>query len=63
MQLHKQRDELVKLVEMYREGLYDIESYVRSSKFDVDNKVNVNDITLRINELKRLIDDSSMGVI
>ena len=63
MKLVDQRDGLRKVVELYREGLYDLEVYVRSPKFDNDNKVNVNDITLRINELKRLIDDVSMGVL
>lgn len=63
MKLVEQRDRLREVVETYRDGLTEIDMYVRSPKFDIDNRVNVNDITLRINELKRLIDDISMGVM
>jgi hypothetical protein len=55
----KKLEELDKIknerLEAYADFLYEIKSYLQSSKFKDDNLVNVNDVLLRIKEFENTI--------
>jgi hypothetical protein len=55
----KKLEELDKIknerLEAYANFLYEIKSYLQSSKFKDDNLVNVNDVLLRIKEFENTI--------
>ena len=46
-----------KKIEAYKEGIEDLEAYLRLPKFDVNVMVNKSDIFLRLRELKNKIAD------
>ena len=39
-------------LDLYRESIAELNSYLNSSKFDIDTTVQVSDISLRITELR-----------